>query len=447
MQLTHTLLQEKNKLNQVMSTLWSKREKGETWTDSDRETYEKSAAEVEKVNKDLQHRIAFEQHLQDSKDVETKKFERSTKSLGIGNILRALMFQKTNDSTFKDKDSDIGKLREWESKAIDEECGGVSKKDYGAFAIPSQALNTPAETQAYTRALTTAANSAGDALVDQVKLPFVTTLFEKTILKRAGCEVQTVGRGIETLKYVKFEDTNRSEAKAETDALGVKEVSYDDEATASSHKIGRLIEVSNLVLSRLPDGDSSIRNSMVREFSSTVDKFMLTGTGSNNQIRGILNDPDLFKIEASANGDALTLAKFVNAERDVENKLNMDELVYLVNPNIKAKLRSTLRFAVNGSLPLWDDMTNSICGKRAFVSTLLPSNKTKGSGRNLSEAMLLSPVNCKIVQFSLPSISVSTEGSTWFSKDFSCFRVVAYLDVCLIRPDTSHALLKDLITA
>ena len=289
-------------------------------------------------------------------------------------------------------------------------------------------------------------STAGDALVDQVALPIVSTLFENTILKKAGCEIQTVGRGVETLKYVKFEDTNRSEAKSETTALPIKEVSYDDEATATAHKIGRLIEVSNLALSRLPEGEQSIRNSIVREFSSTAEKFMISGTGASDQMRGIINDTAIKKIEASTNGDALTLSKFVNAEKDLENLLNQDEYVYLVNPNIKAKARTTLKFAVNGSLPLWDDMTNTLCGKRAFSSTLLPNNKVKGSGTGLSWAIMLSPANCKIVQFSLPSVSVSTEGSTWFSKDFSCFRVVAYLDIMLIRPDTSHALLKDLIT-
>ena len=117
---------------------------------------------------------------------------------------------------------------------------------------------------------------------------------------------------------------------------------------------------------------------------------------------------------------------------------------FIVNPNIKAKAKNVLRFAVNGSLPLWK---NGMLGDLPTgVTTLMPNNLSKGSGNNLSNIFITVPSEICVVNFGLPAIALSTEGATWFQADQTAYRIVAYADVGLIRAGVSHALLKDIIT-
>ena len=109
------------------------------------------------------------------------------------------------------------------------------------------------------------------------------------------------------------------------------------------------------------------------------------GDGTNNRMTGILRDANLLKIEAGTNGDALDWTKLIKATEQIELKNGSDVgLSWVINPQTKRKASDVLRKQASGSKLLFE---NGILADRpTATTTIMPGNRTKGSGTNLSQA-------------------------------------------------------------
>jgi len=136
-----------------------------------------------------------------------------------------------------------------------------------------------------------------------------------------------------------------------------------------------------------------VRNDFSRIIAIALETAAITGAGSGGvplgvitnltsnytgQIRTLSND--------SGNGGAPTFGDMVALETLVANQnADMGKLAYLTNPKVRGTLKQTARYTGSGTVQtgfVWED--EEVNGYPAAVTTLVPSNGTKGTGSNLS---------------------------------------------------------------
>lgn len=142
-----------------------------------------------------------------------------------------------------------------------------------------------------------------------------------------------------------------------------------------------------LLAQAVVDVDTLVREDLSRDQALAVDSVGITGTGSSNQPRGILNTSGVQSFVGSAdsgNGGALTWDDIVAMTTDLET-VNADQLGaggFLVTPGIKSSLKRTARLGNTVGLPIWAD-DNTVDGYMARSTNQVPSNGTKGGGTAL----------------------------------------------------------------
>ena len=436
----HLLQQKKTKITDRMKALWELKDKEKkSWSREEEEEYGRLEEDAKAVQKELSQRMEYQRFLDDEKPQAEKKFERQTKNLSLHNIVRSLLYKSSGDSCFKE---DTGKVEEWCREAEIQE-GGVKDKIPGSFAIPQKAY-TPM--RSYKRALTTSDTSGGEAIQDQIQPPTLTNLYAKTVLARIGCQVKEIPSGVGNYKIVKVVDStaNRSSSKAEGASLDIRNLTIEPVYDLEPKRSGRIVEVQNLWLRQSKD-PSIVEKTLLSEWASYYDGQSLDGDGTGSNMTGILRDPDLLALEAGANGDALDWSKVIKAVEQIELKNGSDVgLSWIINPQTKRKASDVLRKAASGAKLIYDN--GMFADRPVATTTLMPADKTKGSGTNLSQLLLVMPEYVTQVMWGLPTLSLSDKGRDWFEKDQSAFRVQCYANIGLSRPDTSHCLVKDIIT-
>ena len=433
----HLLNQKKADIQKKMSALWKiKDEEKKAWTREQATEYETLEKDIKEVSKEIDQRIEYQRHIQNEKPEAERKFEKETDDIGIGTLVRTLLYQRHNDSQFK---TDVKKVneftREWEIKY------GNGQAPVGSISIPPAAFRHTLKS--YQRALTTADASGGKGIQDYIETPTLQTLYEKTLLAKVGARVKELPQGTGSYKVVKLVDAEaqRSSMKAENEASDYRDLSIADEFELNPFRLSRIIRVSNLWL-RQAKSPEAVEQALLSEWASTFDKQALDGDGVSPNLKGILRTTGLLtvplKTGLGANvGDQITWSKLTEAVETIENKNGSSmDLAWLINPRTKRKCSNVLKSQTSGSRFLFEG--NMLAGKTTGISTLIPSNKTRGTKQGLSELLLVSPANVCIVHWSLPSISLSDTNKEAFERDETFFRVQGWVNCALQRADTSH---------
>lgn len=186
---------------------------------------------------------------------------------------------------------------------------------------------------------------------------------------------------------------------AEATALTESEATFD-QVTLSPKQIGARSQYSRLALQQTtPDIEQIVRNDLAKVMALGIDKAAISGTGSNGQPTGILNQSGIGSVAMGTNGAAFTdsasgstsgLDQLIALEGklDVANALN-GNLYYLTNAKVVQALKK-LKTAYGEYLwTAMDGVTTSgtpggVNGYQVMRSNQVPSNLTKGSGSNLS---------------------------------------------------------------
>jgi HK97 family phage major capsid protein len=119
--------------------------------------------------------------------------------------------------------------------------------------------------------------------------------------------------------------------------------------------------------------------------AAMVDLMALTGTGTGNEPRGLMNTAGIASVPLGANGGAITWAAVTNLEYEV-GAFNgtFGSLGYVTNPKVKRQLQQTA--ILTSGTPIWmrQDGLEAIAGTPAWSTANLPSNLVKGSAVNCS---------------------------------------------------------------
>lgn len=442
----HNLTQSKSKKVDAMQSLWKIKDEGKQWTREQSTEYEKLASEVKELQKEIDQRIEYQRYVSnDQTSNDERKFKRETSNIGILDLMKSLVARKSGNNM----GVDAGKVNEFCREA--ENNYGCSQPLEG-LSIPPEAFRhtNKEQLQSYQRALTTADASGGESIQDFIETPTLDVLYAKTVLSKVGAKVKELPAATGNYKVVKFVDssTNRSSAKAEGDALDVRDVTIAEEFDLEPKRAGRIIVVSNLWMRQSKD-PGVVERGMLKEFASKIDDFSLNGTGTNNQPLGIVKDADLLKVAATAGanaGDAITLEKLVKSIEAIELK-NASAMgtSFIINPKVKRKSAVTLKSSSANSDFLFE--RGRLLDMPTAVTTLMPSNIQKGtSTANLSNIFLTTPELICWPVWGLATLSLSDTAETWFKADQTAFRIQSYFNVALERPDSSHCLIENLIT-
>lgn len=143
-------------------------------------------------------------------------------------------------------------------------------------------------------------------------------------------------------------------------------------------------------LSSSVDAEQMVREDLAKVHALELDRAGINGSGAANQPRGILNVVGIGSVAGGANGAAPTYAHVVDLETEVAtDNADIGSLAYLSNAKVRGKLRKTETFAGSNGKPVWDGgIEGEVNGYKAFATTQVPSNLTKGTSVGVASAII-----------------------------------------------------------
>lgn len=152
---------------------------------------------------------------------------------------------------------------------------------------------------------------------------------------------------------------------------------------AVNTNISRRLILQNTFQNQL---ENVLAGDIQRRAFAELDRLILSGSGTNGEPTGILSNSDVGTYDAGANGAAPSLANL----SEIEFQLGLvyaglNPLTWFANSAIRKTVRNTATGA--GLAPLWSQ-DNKLLGYDTAITEHVPSDFTKGSGSNLSAAVL-----------------------------------------------------------
>lgn len=153
----------------------------------------------------------------------------------------------------------------------------------------------------------------------------------------------------------------------------------------SPSRIGGFVQVSNTLLTSAGQNDvmgwlQTFLRSVVAE---NIELAFWRGTGSNNQPKGVIPSLEAAQtIAGGTNGDPLSRTKTLSAVRMVQDANSFTERRgWAINPRQEQAAKNIVIDSGSGRFLLQNGMLDE---QRYASSTILPSDASKGTGRNLS---------------------------------------------------------------
>tara|TARA_R110000824_G_scaffold82503_3_gene206798 strand:+ start:3293 stop:5164 length:1872 start_codon:yes stop_codon:yes gene_type:complete len=156
-----------------------------------------------------------------------------------------------------------------------------------------------------------------------------------------------------------------------------------------------------------PDAEQVVRDDLLNAIAAKLEDVTIEGGGSNEPT-GITGTSGIGSVAIGTNGGAPTFASVVNLvkECEIDNALMTDNLAFLMNPKVKAKLSSTAKGS-GDSVMIMESPWDSLYGYKMGVTTHVPSDLTKGSTSGTCSAMIFGDFSQLLMGFwSSPDILV-----------------------------------------
>lgn len=275
----------------------------------------------------------------------------------------------------------------------------------------------------------------GDRIIDQ--------LYANTISNQVGVSKMLGLVGNAVIPVVTSGTTASWGTETSTSSessLGTSSKSLSPKQLTAVSKFSR-----QLLIQGIPQIDQLVRADILKQIALAVDTALISGTGLSNQPTGILSTSGIGAVSLGTNGDVPTYAK-VNAliaAIESDNAL-MGSLNFVTNPKAAAKLRTTLKDAANtNSGYIMPESVNTLVGYNTAVSTLVPSNLTKGTGTNLSALVFGNWADAIIAQWG--PIEIVTDPYSAGDTSEIILRAYSFWDI-LVKRAESFAAITDMVT-
>lgn len=210
---------------------------------------------------------------------------------------------------------------------------------------------------------------------------FISLLYARTVVTQAGARVLGGLRG--NVSIPRQSGGASVSWISETGTVTESNPTFDAVALSPKTAAVRVDITRRLLLQSTPSVEQLVRQDLARQLAIAVDSVAIQG-GGTNQPTGILTASGVNVVSIGTNGGPPTWAHIVQLEREVAvDNADFGALAYVTNPQVRSTLKTTEK-ATGTAQFVWTDGPAPLNGYRAFVTTLVPSNLTKGTGTNLS---------------------------------------------------------------
>ena len=178
--------------------------------------------------------------------------------------------------------------------------------------------------------------------------------------------------------------------------------------TLAPKTLGAFTDISRKLMAQSdPSAEAVVRDDLLNAVAAKLEDVTIEGGGSNEPT-GITGTSGIGSVAIGTNGGAPTFASVVNLvkECEIDNALMTDNLAFLMNPKVKAKLSSTAKGS-GDSVMIMEAPWDSLYGYKMGVTTHVPSDLTKGSTSGTCSAMIFGDFSQLLMGFwSSPDILV-----------------------------------------
>jgi len=333
----------------------------------------------------------------------------------------------------------------WNEAKLEKEASDAVAKRVGrearSFFIPYDVIN-PREK----RDMTVGTPSAGGYLKGTELVPsLIELLTNKLVLGQAGVQMLTGLVGDIAIPKQTGGATGYwlAENGAPTEsALTLGQVSLDP------HTFGAYVDISRKLMKQSSISvETLVRNDIARTIALGIDYAGLHGnSGSDaNQPDGVAATSGIGSVAGGTNGAAPTWANIIKLETEVaQDNADNGALAYITNTKVRGKLKSTLRTATYGDIPVWGEGATPLNGYPAFVTNQVSSTLTKGSS-SVASAIFFGNWSDLILGM-WGEMDMLVDPYTFSSS--GAVRIVAFQDVDFaVRHPESFAAMLDALTA
>jgi HK97 family phage major capsid protein len=325
-------------------------------TSDERETLRGLHAQVEKLTADIDLERKNEEILKrvaDRNASSAKRQDNETRSYSIAKAIQDIVMRGKLD----------GLEAEMHQEALRE------TPSLSGFGIPSMILAPQKRADLV---------AAASKLVPTETVGFIEALRARLVLAQAGAVIMT---GLSGNVSMPRGTGGAGDWEGEVDANADFSLTIDD-VTLTPHRYGAFQSLTKTLLIQSPyNVEQIIRTNIIADIQRAVDAAGINGSGGAPT--GILQTNGIGSTVGGADGLAPTWDNIIELEREVAvDNADLEGLKFLTNPKVRAKLRNTV--IGTDQKMIYPEVGNMILGYDAMISTLVPSNLTKGNGANLS---------------------------------------------------------------
>ena len=167
-----------------------------------------------------------------------------------------------------------------------------------------------------------------------------------------------------------------------------------DKISMSPNRLGAFTDISKqLLVQSSVDIENFVRNRLSEAVNRALDYALINGDNSAQPFYGILNTTGIGSVAIGTDGGPLTYKHIIDLETELAtDNADFGTLAYLTTPGVRGFLKNTEKASGTAQF-VWSDgappvgqqgiRTDLLNGYRAYVSTQVPSNLTKGGGTGL----------------------------------------------------------------
>jgi len=167
-----------------------------------------------------------------------------------------------------------------------------------------------------------------------------------------------------------------------------------DKISMSPNRLGAFTDISKqLLVQSSIDVENFVRNRLSEAVNRALDYALINGDNHAQPFYGILNTPGIGSVAIGTDGGPLTYKHIIDLETALAtDNADFGTLAYLTTPGVRGFLKNTEKASGTAQF-VWNDgappvgqqgvRTDLLNGYRAYVSTQVPSDLTKGGGTNL----------------------------------------------------------------
>lgn len=167
-----------------------------------------------------------------------------------------------------------------------------------------------------------------------------------------------------------------------------------DKISMSPNRLGAFTDISKqLLVQSSVDIENFVRNRLSEAVNRALDYALINGDNSAQPFYGILNTAGIGSVAIGTDGGPLTYKHIIDLETELAtDNADFGTLAYLTTPGVRGFLKNTEKASGTAQF-VWSDgappvgqqgiRTDLLNGYRAYVSTQVPSNLTKGNGTGL----------------------------------------------------------------